>query len=124
MQRAHPPRTPCPIEATLGVIGGRWKAAVLFQLRSGTKRFGELRRLLPNVTQRMLTLQLRELEADGLVQRTVYAEVPPRVEYTITPWGASLEPVLLAMCEWGARYRRRLDELALASESVPEQAAS
>ena len=117
MKKANPAlRTPCHVEATLGVIGGRWKAAVLFQLSQGTKRFGELRRLLPNVTQRMLTLQLRELEADGLVQRTVYAEVPPRVEYTITPWGESLEPVLKAMCEWGERYRRRLDSLARANE--------
>ena len=126
MKKANPAlRTPCHVEATLGVIGGRWKAAVLFQLSQGTKRFGELRRLLPNVTQRMLTLQLRELEADGLVQRTVYAEVPPRVEYTITAWGESLEPVLKAMCEWGARYRRRLDGLAHASESAPlEEAAS
>jgi len=123
MQKAHPPQTPCPIEATLGVIGGRWKAAVLFQLRGGTKRFGELRRLLPNVTQRMLTLQLRELEADGLVQRTVYAQVPPRVEYTITPWGASLEPVLLAICDWGRRYRSRLDDLAGEAEPCEEATA-
>jgi DNA-binding HxlR family transcriptional regulator len=99
----------CAVEATLGVIGGRWKAAVLFKLSSGTKRFGQLRKLLPNVTQRMLTLQLRELERDGLVRRTVYAEVPPRVEYELTAWGESLRPVIDAMVEWGERYRRRLD---------------
>jgi DNA-binding HxlR family transcriptional regulator len=120
----HDQKTPCHVEATLGVIGGRWKAAVLFQLSLGTKRFGELRRLLPNVTQRMLTLQLRELEADGLVERTVYAEVPPRVEYTITPWGKSLEPVLMAMCEWGQRYRRRLDTIARAAEGAPAEEAT
>jgi DNA-binding HxlR family transcriptional regulator len=107
-------KTRCSVEATLGVIGGRWKAAVLFQLSSGTKRFGELRKLLPNVTQRMLTLQLRELEQDGLVRRTVYAEVPPRVEYDLTPWGESLGPILNAMCEWGHRYKRRLDARAKA----------
>jgi DNA-binding HxlR family transcriptional regulator len=104
----------CPVGATLGVIGGRWKTAVLFQLTSGTQRFGQLRKLLPNVTQRMLTLQLRELEQDGLVRRTVYAEVPPRVEYELTPWGESLRPILEAMCEWGQRYRRRLDVRAKA----------
>jgi DNA-binding HxlR family transcriptional regulator len=102
----------CSVEATLGVIGGRWKAVVLYQLRSGTKRFGELRRLMPRVTQRMLTLQLRELEEDGLVRRTVFAEVPPRVEYELTAFGRSLEPILQAMCEWGMRYKRRLAELA------------
>jgi DNA-binding HxlR family transcriptional regulator len=104
----------CTVEATQGVIGGRWKAVVLFHLLSGTKRFGELRRLLPRVTQRMLTLQLRELEEDGLVRRTVYAEVPPRVEYELTTFGRSLEPILQAMCEWGARYKRRLAEIAAA----------
>ena len=107
-------KTRCAVEATLGVIGGRWKTAVLFQLTPGTKRFGELRRLLPNVTQRMLTLQLRELEQDGLVRRTVNAELPPRVEYELTAWGESLRPVIDAMCEWGQRYRRRLDGKAKA----------
>jgi DNA-binding HxlR family transcriptional regulator len=109
--RSDDMRTRCPVEATLGVIGGRWKGAVLFYLASGTKRFGELKRLLPNITQRMLTLQLRELEADGLVRRTVYAEVPPRVEYDLTGWGHSLEPILEEMREWGDRYKRRLVEL-------------
>lgn len=113
-ERSEELKSRCPVEATLGVMGGRWKAAVLFQLASGTQRFGQLRRLLPNITQRMLTLQLRELEEDGLVRRTVYAEVPPRVEYELTAWGESLRPIIDAMCEWGQRYRRRLDVRAKA----------
>ncbi len=101
-------RSNCAVEATLGVIGGRWKGVVLFWLLDGKLRFGELRRKLPNCTERMLTTQLRELEEDGLVTRTVYAEVPPRVEYELTAFGASLRPILLGMCEWGQRYKRRL----------------
>ena len=100
--------TGCAVEATLGVIGGRWKGVVLFHLLKGKKRFGELRRTLPNCTQRMLTLQLRELEEDGLVKRTIFAEVPPRVEYELTPFGRSLEPVLLGMRDWGEKYKKRL----------------
>jgi len=111
-KRGDDTRTRCAVESVIGVIGGRWKCVVLFHLSHGTLRFGELRRELPNVTQRMLTLALRELEEDGLVQRTVYAEVPPRVEYALTPWGRSLGPILLAMREWGERYKRRLQELA------------
>ena len=101
-------RSNCAVEATLGVIGGRWKGVVLFWLLDGKLRFGELRRKLPNCTERMLTTQLRELEEDGLLTRTVYAEVPPRVEYELTAFGASLRPILLGMCEWGQRYKRRL----------------
>jgi DNA-binding HxlR family transcriptional regulator len=106
----------------IGVIGGRWKCVVLFHLSHGTLRFGELRRALPNVTQRMLTLTLRELEEDGLVRRTVYAEVPPRVEYDLTPWGRSIEPILVAMREWGERYKRRLQDLAPESLPLPRRA--
>lgn len=98
----------CSVESALAVIGGRWKGVVLYWLTKGTHRFGELRRLLPNCTQRMLTLQLRELEQDDLVKRTVYAEIPPRVEYELTPFGKSLEPILLGLRDWGDRYRRRL----------------
>jgi DNA-binding HxlR family transcriptional regulator len=90
-------------------VGGKWKAVILFYLLDGTLRFNELRRKVPTITQRMLTLALRELEADGLVERTVYPVVPPHVEYALTPFGRSLEPVLLAMREWGRRYKRRTE---------------
>lgn len=94
----------CPVEATLAVVGGRWKGVILFHLLDGTKRFNELRRLLPAVTQRVLTLALRELEADGVLERTVYPEVPPRVEYALTELGRSLGPLLLDMRAWGLIY--------------------
>jgi len=106
-ERADDSNTNCAVEASLGVIGGRWKGVVLYWLLNGTHRFGELRRRLPNCSQRMLTLQLRELEEDGLVKRTVFAEVPPRVEYELTVFGRSLEPVLLGLREWGEKYKRR-----------------
>jgi len=91
----------CSVERTLSLIEGKWKIVVLYKLLRGTLRFNELRRLIPSVTQRMLTHQLRELEADGLIVRTVYAQVPPRVEYTLSARGRSLEPVILALKEWG-----------------------
>lgn len=106
--RGDSSQTRCTIETTAGLIGGRWKAVVIFHLLSGTLRFGELRRLLPNATARMLTLQLRELEADGLVHRKVFAEVPPRVEYTLTNEGKSLGPIVTAMGAWGKAYERRV----------------
>lgn len=104
------PRTPhrrldchpaCAVEATLGLIDGKWKGVVLYHLLSGTLRFGALRRTIPGVTQRMLTNQLRELEDDGLISRQVYAQVPPRVDYSLTPRGRSLEPIILALKRWG-----------------------
>ncbi len=95
----------CPVEATLAVIGGKWKGIVLWHLlRDGTLRFNEIRRRVPNVTQRMLTTQLRELEASGIIHREVYREVPPRVEYSLSPRGRTLEPVIRALAAWGEAH--------------------
>jgi DNA-binding HxlR family transcriptional regulator len=94
----------CSVEATLALIDGKWKGVILHHLLEGTMRFSEFRRRMPNVTQRMLTNQLRELEADGLVHREVYAEVPPRVEYSLTERGRTLEPVIGALRQWGERH--------------------
>jgi DNA-binding HxlR family transcriptional regulator len=100
----------CPVEATIDVIGGKWKAVILFQLLEGPKRFSEIRRLLPAVTQRMLTLQLRELEKDNVVHREIYQQIPPKVEYSLTDFGKTLEPILLAMLMWGEQYRNQIIE--------------
>ncbi|WP_216204717.1 winged helix-turn-helix transcriptional regulator [Amycolatopsis aidingensis] len=94
----------CPVEVALEVLGGKWKLVIIEHLRGGTRRFGELRRLMPRITQRVLTRQLRELEADGLVRRTVYPEVPPKVEYTLTELGRSLDPIVARLRQWGERY--------------------
>ncbi|GGA33194.1 winged helix-turn-helix transcriptional regulator [Paenibacillus physcomitrellae] len=95
----------CEKELTLAVIGGKWKLIILWHLGlEGTKRFGELKKLIPNITQKMLTNQLRELEEDKLISRRVYPEVPPRVEYSMTEYGISLMPVLKSMYEWGKHY--------------------
>ncbi len=95
----------CSVEATLSVIGGRWKPVIIFHLlENDVLRFGELKKSIPGVTQRMLTNQLRELEQDGIINRKVYAEVPPKVEYSLTDYGRSLEPVMLAMRDWGAKH--------------------
>ena len=97
----------CPAETTIEVIGGRWKVPIVWNLFSGTLRFSELRRALPGVTQKMLTQQLRELEKNGIVKRKVYPQVPPRVEYSLTDRGASLRPVVDAMCRWTTGRRGR-----------------
>ena len=95
----------CPVETTLPLISDKWKVLILRDLMPGTKRFGELKKSIGTVTQKVLTAQLRQMEASGLLTRTVYAEVPPRVEYTLTDLGRSLRPVLDAMEAWGKAYQ-------------------
>ncbi|MBD2254187.1 winged helix-turn-helix transcriptional regulator [Nostoc parmelioides] len=94
----------CEVETTLKVIGGRWKVLIIRELMLGVKRFGELQRALPGITQKMLTQQLREMEDDGIIHRQVYAQIPPKVEYSLTPLGESLQPILYAMHEWGVKH--------------------
>jgi DNA-binding HxlR family transcriptional regulator len=105
-------RVSCLVETTLYVIGGRWKVLILQELFEGVKRFNELRRALAGITHKMLTQQLRETEADGIISRKLYAQVPPKVEYSLTPLGKTLKPVLTAMHNWaechgGAVERRK-----------------
>ena len=96
---------PCPVEVTLSMISDRWKVLIIRDLITGTKRFGELRKSIGKVSQKVLTTNLRGMEEDGLVTRKVYAEVPPRVEYTLTETGRSLKPILDAMDKWGSEYK-------------------
>jgi DNA-binding HxlR family transcriptional regulator len=103
----------CPVEATLSVIGGKWKVVILFHLaHSGTHRFAELRRKILGVSERMLTQQLRELENDGVVRREVYPEVPPKVEYSLTAYGETLRPICNLMCGWGKKHMKRIETRA------------
>lgn len=95
----------CPVETTLMLIGDKWKVLILRDLLPGTKRFGELKRSIGSVSQKVLTAQLRDMERSGLVQRRVYAEVPPRVEYSLTELGKSLKPILDSMQNWGEGYK-------------------
>ena len=97
----------CPVETTLMLIGDKWKVLILRDLMDGTKRFGELKKAIGTVSQKVLTAQLRDMEEKGLLTRKVYAEVPPRVEYTLTETGYSLKPVLDAMSAWGEGYRAK-----------------
>ena len=97
----------CPVKLTTDVIGGKWKPLILFYLESGTKRFGELRKLIPGMTKKMLTQHLRDLERDEVIRRKVYAVVPPKVEYSLTKHGESLKPILKLMSMWGAKHRKR-----------------
>jgi DNA-binding HxlR family transcriptional regulator len=97
----------CPVKLTTEIIGGKWKPLILFYLEDGTRRFSELQRLIPSTTKKMLTKHLRELERDGIVNRVVYPQVPPRVEYSLTKHGQSLRPILVLMSNWGKRHRAR-----------------
>ena len=119
MARKYNWKTGCDVEATLSVIGGRWKPILICRLLSGRKRFGELCRLAPNATERMITLQLRELEADGVISRHVFAEVPPRVEYEITELGRSLAPIIESMQVWGSGFKAMRHD-AESDASTPE----
>ena len=98
----------CPVETTLTLISSKWKILILRDLMPGTKRFGELKKSIGGVSQKVLTAQLREMETDGLVRRTVYPEVPPRVEYTLTALGRSLKPILDAMWDWREAYQGKV----------------
>ena len=97
----------CPVEITMGLIGEKWKVLIIRDLLTGTKRFGELRKSVTGITQKVLTNNLRQMEASGLVKRKVYAEVPPRVEYSLTETGLSLKPILDSMVTWGNAYREK-----------------
>jgi DNA-binding HxlR family transcriptional regulator len=97
-------RTQCPFEAAMDIIGSKWKGAILFELMKGTRRFSELKAAIPAITQRMLSQQLRALEADKLISRKVYAQIPPKVEYSLTKVGRSLEPAFTKLIEWGKQF--------------------
>ncbi|MGE4552417.1 MAG: winged helix-turn-helix transcriptional regulator [Desulfovibrionaceae bacterium] len=115
----------CFFELAIAVMGGKWKPVILYHLgRAGVLRYGELRRALPEVTDRMLTRQLRELEADGLVHREVYRQVPPRVEYTLTAQGRGLMPILEAMRDWGAGYEASRGGAEVVGQGAPEPCPS
>jgi DNA-binding HxlR family transcriptional regulator len=103
----------CPVEAAVDVFGGKWKAIILWWLQERTWRFAELRRQIPGITEKMLTQQLRELEADGIVARRVYPTVPPRVEYSLTPYGLSLKRALRELCAWGKGHMERMGAVEL-----------
>ena len=100
----------CPVETTLTLISDKWKVLILRDLLPGTKRFGELRKSIGHVSQKVLTAQLRQMEQSGLVNRKVYAEVPPKVEYSLTPVGYSLKPILDAMWTWGEEYQKKMEK--------------
>ena len=97
----------CPVEITMGLIGDKWKVLIIRDLLTGTKRFGELKKSLNSITQKVLTNNLRQMEASGLIERKVYAEVPPKVEYSLTDTGISLKPILDSMVAWGNEYREK-----------------
>jgi DNA-binding HxlR family transcriptional regulator len=97
----------CPVETTLMLIGNKWKVLIIRDLLTGTKRFGELKKSIGKVSQKVLTTQLRDMEEDGLISRKIYTEVPPRVEYSLTELGKSLQPILNAMLQWGTEYKEK-----------------
>ena len=118
-KQRHVLYTNCPVEAMLDIIGGKWKSIILFRVLEETRRFNELRRLLPNLTQRILTNQLRELESDGLITRKIYAEIPPKVEYSITEFGKTLEPVILTLTQWA--HQHMLPRMAVTQSTTEKE---
>ncbi len=100
----------CPVEVTLSLISDRWKVLIIRDLLDGTKRFGELKKSIGNISQKVLTSNLRSMEKDGLIARKVYAQVPPKVEYSLTKTGLSLKPVLSALKDWGANYKEKVNK--------------
>ena len=117
------PGTGCPVGSTLHLIGGKYKALILWHLIKGAMRHGEIQRIIPQATPKMLTQQLRELEGDGLLTRKVYPVVPPKVEYRLTELGRSLQPILVAMYEWGIRYMKDQGQKPCCSMTLPDQDA-
>lgn len=109
----------CSVELTLHVIGGKWKPIIIYRLDvEGTLRFSDLKRSIPNITQKMLTQQLRELEADGVVHREVYPQVPPKVEYSLTELGQTVVPVISSLCHWGEKYEQWAADEESGAEAV------
>ena len=106
------------VEVALRVVGGKWKVLVLWHLRDGLKRYGQIRKLIPNVTEKMLIRQLRELEADGIVTRTDFQTVPPHVEYALSDYGQSVMPILGALCHWGRLYIEREEAILLSADGL------
>jgi DNA-binding HxlR family transcriptional regulator len=113
----------CPVTRAVGALGGKWKLHIIFQLMQGTRRFGELHRSVPGVTQQMLTAQLRELEADGIVDRKIYPQVPPKVEYSLTPLGSKLKAVTDALTDWGQELPTRSNPQAR-TDTQPDRSAA
>ncbi len=113
----------CGLGAALDVVGGKWKVLILWPLHSGARRFGELRRLVPGISEKMLIQHLKELEADGIVTRRDFKEVPPRVEYALTPFGISLSDALTPLCEWGQLHMKRIEARKQACEAKEHKRA-
>ncbi len=108
----------CGLEAAFDVIGGKWKVIILWRLHPGPKRFGELKRLVAGISEKMLIQQLKEMEADGLVCRKAFPEIPPRVEYSLTPMGISLKDLLPPLCEWGTKHIKQIGKRYLRKKSL------
>ena len=124
MRHRNYDRPGCPVEVCTEIIAGKWKGPILFYLLGGTQRFNELRRLLPDTTQRTLTKQLRELEEHGIINRVTFPEVPPRVEYSLSELGQSLSPIIVTMRDWGTGYLKTKSTLANSKKRRDDEAAA